>query len=62
MMNCISRNIYMDILKRKHTHTRKQKNKTTRTTTTTRSNCMVSVYKIINNNSEKTVNMLLLVS
>ena len=62
MMNCISRNIYMDILKRKHTHTRKQKNKTTRTTATTRSNCMMSVYKIINNNFEKTVNMLILVS
>ena len=48
----------MDILKRKHTHAHTQaKNKTT-----TRSNCMVHVYKAINNNSEKKVNMLILVS
>ena len=42
---------YMDILKGKlsltHNHHKQTKNKTT--TTTTRSNCMVRVYKVMNN-------------
>ena len=59
MMNCISPNIYMYILKRKlslsHTHhprTATHPNKTT-ITTTKKSNCIVRVYKAMNNNSEK---------
>ena len=62
MMNCISPNIYIYILKRKlslshtHTHTHPRTathpNKTT-IATTKKSNCIVRVYKAMNNNSEK---------
>ena len=56
MMNCISRNISVSTWtfskenSLSHTTiTNKQKIKTTTTTSTTRSNCMVRVYKGINN-------------
>ena len=56
-MNCISRNIYMHILKRKHTRARKQKIKQQQQPqgVIPGSNCTVRVYKAINNNSEKKI-------
>ena len=53
MMNCISRNISLSTWtfskenSLTHNHHKQTKNKTT--TTTTRSNCMVRVYKVMNN-------------